>query len=236
MSTDTREREDVEAEEGEIADAINVLQRFQRHRLLREYGENGHVLPDNIVVSRAISTLLSDRAALKSHIAAQQRDMQQMARDFNVLAAEERAEKAERELGEAHAMLTNEHKISTHDGSGDEANLEDRITWFGVKFYLEAKDLENRARLAEAQAEELRAVLLGPDGDCDLNISAVGWLRSLLDTCRDPLVLNAIHRTSDDPDAINTMLHECEMLERKARQALSALPKTGQEDRTKDGV
>lgn len=35
-------------------EALDVLRRFQRHRLLREYGTDGQVLPENITVSAAL--------------------------------------------------------------------------------------------------------------------------------------------------------------------------------------
>jgi len=41
-------------------EALDVLRRFQRHRLLREYGTDGQVLPENITVSAALDLLIEE--------------------------------------------------------------------------------------------------------------------------------------------------------------------------------
>lgn len=41
-----------------LQEAVNEVRRWQRHYLLRQFGENGHVLPENIKLSRAIDILI----------------------------------------------------------------------------------------------------------------------------------------------------------------------------------
>lgn len=40
--------------------AIEVLRRYQRHHVLRQFGEDGHVLPECLEVSNAIDELIED--------------------------------------------------------------------------------------------------------------------------------------------------------------------------------
>lgn len=44
----------------EVLKAVSDLRQWQRHYLLRQYGENGHVLPENLNLSRALDTVLSE--------------------------------------------------------------------------------------------------------------------------------------------------------------------------------
>ncbi len=39
-------------------EAVEELRRFQRHHLLRQYGEDGNVLPENLRVSEAIDAVM----------------------------------------------------------------------------------------------------------------------------------------------------------------------------------
>jgi len=41
-----------------INEAVQQLRTFQRHWLLRQYGKDGQVLPENIRVSRALDFVL----------------------------------------------------------------------------------------------------------------------------------------------------------------------------------
>lgn len=49
-----------------MADKIDILRRFQREWLLRQYGDDGHVLPENLEVSNAIDGLINEVARLGS--------------------------------------------------------------------------------------------------------------------------------------------------------------------------
>jgi len=39
---------------------VDTLRKFQRHHILRQYGENGHVLPENLEVSAALDAVLDE--------------------------------------------------------------------------------------------------------------------------------------------------------------------------------
>lgn len=43
----------------EIKDSVAAVRKWQRHHLLRQFGDNGHVLPENIELSGHIDALCS---------------------------------------------------------------------------------------------------------------------------------------------------------------------------------
>ena len=50
--------------------AVRVLRAYQRHHVLRQYGDDGHVLPESLAVSRALDLVIEQaetagRAALE---------------------------------------------------------------------------------------------------------------------------------------------------------------------------
>ena len=46
----------------EFEKSVNKLRKWQRHWLLRQYGENGHVLPENIELSNALDIVIDEAA------------------------------------------------------------------------------------------------------------------------------------------------------------------------------
>jgi len=42
-----------------LEDSVKAVRTWQRHYLLREYGDNGHVLPENLELSGHIDRLIS---------------------------------------------------------------------------------------------------------------------------------------------------------------------------------
>lgn len=42
-----------------VEEAVNELRRWQRHWLLRQFGENGHMLPENIRLSACLDTVIA---------------------------------------------------------------------------------------------------------------------------------------------------------------------------------
>lgn len=39
---------------------VDTLRKFQRHQLLRQFGDDGQILPENLEVSRALDALFAD--------------------------------------------------------------------------------------------------------------------------------------------------------------------------------
>lgn len=47
-----------------VENEVKELRRWQRHWLLRQYGDNGQVLPENIKLSEALDAVLTELASM----------------------------------------------------------------------------------------------------------------------------------------------------------------------------
>lgn len=56
----------------------DTIRKFQRHWLLRQYGDNGQVLPENIEVSNAIDALFARAETAESALAACREELEQV--------------------------------------------------------------------------------------------------------------------------------------------------------------